>query len=400
MSPEIVIFDKLGGPLTKRICLDESGALKSEGSACMMSRGMATRTPVESVGQLGAIIGSMQPHQAIALGSLRQGLPQQVDVTTKRKLNGTTLPNTTCRSADNITFRSGQHGFALLDFDSKGMPEKVAERLERAGGFWGALLSILPELSDTARIRRASTSSGLYREDTGVPVPGSNGVHIYLAVQDVADSTRFLKTLHDRCWLAGYGWMMVGAGGQLLERSIIDRMVGAPERLVFEGAPILDAPLAQSAEARRPEVQEGAWLDTLAACPPLTVLEKATLEELCAKARHRLSGEAATAREAFVKERAEGLAKRSGMSVRAAQALLRKQCGGVLLPSIVLASTIRIWMARPSPTCWPTQQLSRGRRSPIRWRGSSTGDARRASCAAPTAHRGSTRSPMAARLMS
>jgi hypothetical protein len=170
-----------------------------------------------------------------------------------------------------------------------------------------------------------------------VPVPGSNGVHIYLAVQDVADSTRFLKTLHDRCWLAGYGWMMVGAGGQLLERSIIDRMVGAPERLVFEGAPILDEPLAQSAEARRPEVQEGAWLDTLAACPPLTVLEKATLEELRAKARHRLSGEATAGREAFIKERAEGLAKRSGMSVRAAQAVLRKQCGGVLLPSIVLA---------------------------------------------------------------
>jgi hypothetical protein len=35
-----------------------------------MSRGMATRTPVESIGQLGAIIGSMQPHQALALGCL------------------------------------------------------------------------------------------------------------------------------------------------------------------------------------------------------------------------------------------------------------------------------------------------------------------------------------------
>src|SRR6516225_1684179 len=84
MLPEIVIFDKLGGPLTKRICLDESGAAKSDGSACVMSRGMATRTPVESVVQLGAIIGSMQPHQAIALGSLRRGLPLTVDVTTKR----------------------------------------------------------------------------------------------------------------------------------------------------------------------------------------------------------------------------------------------------------------------------------------------------------------------------
>ena len=94
-------------------------------------------------------------------------------------------------------------------------------------------------------------------------------------MRDVADSARFLKALHDRCWLAGYGWMMVGAGGQMLERSIIDRMVGAPERLVFEGAPVLVDPLAQSVEARRPDVTEGDWLDTLAACPPLTIVEKA-----------------------------------------------------------------------------------------------------------------------------
>ena len=70
MRPEIVLFTNLGGPLTKRICVDESGAAKSDGSACLMSRGMATRTPVESIGQLGAIIGSMQPHQALALGCL------------------------------------------------------------------------------------------------------------------------------------------------------------------------------------------------------------------------------------------------------------------------------------------------------------------------------------------
>src|SRR6516162_2970509 len=95
MSPEIVIFDKLGGPLTKRICLDERGAAKSDGSACVMSRGMATRMPVESIGQLGALIENMKPHQAIALGSLRRGLPLMVAVDTKR------------------------------------MPEKVAERLEQ-----------------------------------------------------------------------------------------------------------------------------------------------------------------------------------------------------------------------------------------------------------------------------
>ena len=54
---------------------------------------------------------------------------------------------------------------------------------------------------------------------------------------------------------------MVGAGGQLLERSIVDRMVGAPERLVFEGKPVLVPPLDQDQDARRPVVVDGEMLD-------------------------------------------------------------------------------------------------------------------------------------------
>ena len=96
-----------------------------------MSRGMATRMPVESIGQLGALIENMKPHQAIALGSLRRGLPLMVDLTTKRKLNCGAAVNIIARTADSIVFRSGQNGFTLLDYDTKGMPEKVAERLEQ-----------------------------------------------------------------------------------------------------------------------------------------------------------------------------------------------------------------------------------------------------------------------------
>ena len=55
-------------------------------------------------------------------------------------------------------------------------------------------------------------------------------------MRDGTDIERFLKTLHERCWLAGFGWMMVSGSGSLLERSIVDRMVFAPSRPVFEGA--------------------------------------------------------------------------------------------------------------------------------------------------------------------
>ena len=75
-----------------------------------------------------------------------------------------------------------------------------------------------------------------------------------------------------------WGWMMTGAAGQLLERSIVDRMVGAPERLVFEGAPIVDLPLAQDAASRLPQAKDGPPLDTIASCPPLTILEQSRMK--------------------------------------------------------------------------------------------------------------------------
>jgi len=57
--------------------------------------------------------------------------------------------------------------------------------------------------------------------------------------------------------------MMLGRGGQLLERSLIDRSVFGAERLVFEGGPILQPPLGQDREARRPVTMDGALLDTV-----------------------------------------------------------------------------------------------------------------------------------------
>ena len=69
-----------------------------------------------------------------------------------------------------------------------------------------------------------------------------------------------LKALHARCWLAGFGWMMVGAGGQLLERSIVDRVVGAPERLIFEGPPLVVPPLEQ--DRGEPPADSSRWRST------------------------------------------------------------------------------------------------------------------------------------------
>ena len=100
-----------------------------------MAHGTAERVRVAGVDALGALIEDLAPSQAIALGTLRADLPDKVEVATKKRLvNGVARPDIIARTGANIVY----HGpaFALLDYDSKGMPTAVAAELERAGGFW------------------------------------------------------------------------------------------------------------------------------------------------------------------------------------------------------------------------------------------------------------------------
>jgi hypothetical protein len=330
---ELVRLTKDGGPLTKLISLSPDGTLVKDSSACVMARGTAERVRVAGVDALGALIEDLAPSQAIALGTLRADLPDKVEVVTKNTLvNGVARPDVIARTGANIVYRGP--AFALLDFDSKDMPTAVEAELERLGGFWPALLTVLPVLGGVARVTRRSTSSGLSRSDTGEAVPGSDGVHVYVAAKDGDDSERFHTSLHERCWLSGFGWMIVSASGALLERSIIDRMVGGPERLVFEGGPVLVPPLQQDKESRRPIAVDGGVLDTVAVCPPLSIVERARLDELKARERERLAPEMAKARAAFVEAQAKRVVARTGMPEQAAKLVIRRQCDGVLLPDV------------------------------------------------------------------
>ncbi len=154
----------------------------------------------------------------------------------------------------------------------------VAEKLK--AGLPAALTSVLPDIATIGLVTRRSTSAGLRRTDTGDECPGSNSLHLYLTIADGADIGRALQVLHDRCWLAGLGWMMTSRSGALLERSVVDRMVGMPERLIFEGPPIVYAPLWQDPELRRPVAVPGNVLDTRVALPDLNQVELSRLERL------------------------------------------------------------------------------------------------------------------------
>jgi hypothetical protein len=335
---EITVFTKSGGPLSKQISLAPDGTIKSNGDACRMSEGTAQRVRLRGMQALTDLILGSRQNQALALGSLRADLPDKVRVVTKSKLklNGAPPPDTIARSQDYVGHRPGEPALVLADFDSKGMPVSVANNIAAARGVWPALISVVAELKDVARVERKSTSAGLYNIETGAEFPYSGGLHEYLPIVDGTDSERFLKALHARSWLAGFGWYNVGRAGQLLERSIVDKVCGGPERLVFEAPPVLVEPVAQDPGARRPRVFDGQLLDSLAACPSLTVVELSKLDELQTKAKLALAGERAKARGIFIDQQSRRLVEQTNMAPAKARKIIERQCEGVLLPNLEL----------------------------------------------------------------
>ncbi|MBM3491867.1 MAG: hypothetical protein FJX68_15785, partial [Alphaproteobacteria bacterium] len=290
MSPEITLIRK-GGPkplLSKRIFLDKQGVLQSDGSQCLMAQGTATRATAETAKALAKHVAACGSDQAIVLGSLKAGLPDHVMVTVSHRLKDN--PGAIARSREFIDYQAGAPAWALIDFDTKGMPVAVAAGIEAAGGMWPALLRVAPGLQRATRVSRASTSAGLYRKDTGEQLPGSGGQHHYLLVKDGGDIERFLRDLHDRCWLHGLGWHLIGGAGQLLDRSLVDRMVAYGERLCFEAAPLIVPPLEQDPAKRIPVPFEGEAIDTELVVPRLTEYE-----------RHRVNDAKAASAEALGK---------------------------------------------------------------------------------------------------
>jgi hypothetical protein len=323
-----------GRSLTKKISLAADGSLVSDKSAMVMSRGIAERITVDGVAGLGALIETLAASQALALGGLRADLPNKVNVTTEKLLQGGKARlDLIARTNENIVYDGP--AFVLLDFDSKGMPESVRSELARLGGFWPALLTVMPELQGAARLVRSSTSAGLSRS-SGAAIPGSDGVHIYVIAKDGLDAVRFLTTLHERCWLKGLGWKTLGAAAQLLNRSIVDRMVGQSGRLVFEGGPVLVPPLVQDKACRRPVATPGRLLDT-SMLRELSIVERARLNELMARENARLKPAELRETERIIKEKTRELVARTpGMTEKAARAVIIRWREGILLPDLVL----------------------------------------------------------------
>ena len=346
-------FAKGNGSLTKHIEL-VNGKIANDSSNCFMTSGAAWLVELDGARAIAAFINNHGPNEAYALGRIKDGHPARVSVVTAAKLNEAKgNPSVIARTKNYLVFAEGEPGLALLDIDLKGISEAAKVRIKERDGVWGVLCEVLPPLGSVARVVRPSTSHGLRNRETGETYPSSGGFHAAVPVTDAADIPRFLSDLNGRLWLNGFGWGIVSAAGSFLERSLIDRFVGSPERLIFEGAPIIEPPLEQ---ARRDAVaHEGDILDTKFACPPLTDAEKDKVKKLKDAEAARLKPEMDKARA----EWSEGHIKRliaSGMPEADAKAEVdrlidtRELSGDFPLPfdhRDLVGATVAAVLARP-----------------------------------------------------
>jgi hypothetical protein len=84
---EITVFAKANGPLTKHIALRD-GKITNDSSCCRMANGSARRVKIESVQALADLINNLAPNQALALGRLKDGVPDGAKVVTRDSIAG------------------------------------------------------------------------------------------------------------------------------------------------------------------------------------------------------------------------------------------------------------------------------------------------------------------------
>ena len=301
-----------------------------------MSSGEARRLPLPGGAQaIAEIIDSLASNEALSLGRLVPSVGESAPVTTVSRLP-CAPEGTIARSSAFLDFQPDAPAFMLLNIDRKGMPQAVADRINAAGGIVQLLAELVPAFMKGARVERASTSAGLSNTATGETFTASGGSHIYLQVEDGADIPRALTALSERLWLNGCGWLNVSAAGQILSRSIVDASVSSPERLIFEGAPIIQPPLVQDPSASRPAVIAGIAADTRRAIPSLSEAERAQLEQLRGAERRRIAGEVMAVRAAADIKLAREIASREGVPIEVASRQVKARHDGILMPGTPL----------------------------------------------------------------
>jgi hypothetical protein len=276
--------------LGKAIVLNDDGTLDKVPLANAV-RFVAT-VPVPSASALADLMKSCAIDQALALGTCSR---DRVPIVVAEKQ--ASFPDAIARTKAHFKFAQGA-AYALFDVDDKDAPPDIITKVDRLGGVWAILTALYPPLATASRVRRASQSAGVRMIDE--PPFATRSMHIYVLLQRGVDTSALIERLHQRLWLTGFGWIAIGAAGQLLEKSLIDCTVASPERLIFEGPPAIRDPRLV-ARARPCAAREGV---AIMPPPPLSDEDEQRYQDAVRAAKKALTREAEHA--GFDYQRARG----------------------------------------------------------------------------------------------
>jgi hypothetical protein len=311
-----IVTASKGRPLAKRFWLDKTGELKTK-TIVALRRGTARVEYVPSLVEFAERLDSLTTSQAVLYGIPPHAKAAVVTQDQFERLSPAQRQGVITRSREHLQFAHAP-GCAMLDFDPAGAPPTLVTAIASPDRTRDLLIAAVPELAAAPMLWRPSSSSYLYRGRT--ELHGLRGQRIYIAVARASDIPLLGQLLYERLWALGYGYVVVSASGQLLDRTLLDASVWQPERLDFAAGPTCVPPLERRVPRPRLWHADAPFFDPRLAAG-LTPLEQRAIESKRKAARAAQLGAARERRAAWAKARGAEIAQRMAMDPEAAVAL-------------------------------------------------------------------------------
>ena len=297
-GPVVKTFSFVGGKV-----IQKSNATIYQGQACTLD--------ADEPKDLQKILNNLLPNQAVGLGVLRV-LNASLPLTKDAHRNQGEIART-----KEFFHQNEGAGWGLIDVDTKDLPESVIEKLE-CENIVLDILRCVPELRDTAYLVRPSSSAGITKPDG--TKRKATGYHIFFRLEYAPDLPHILKIMHERCWLAGLGYLMLSKSGSILERSPIDLAVAGAERLIFEAPPKIIPPLKR--------VRPSDWINSGKSLGSLPGVDAEEVEKLKHAARTEIKPAAVKATKQYTETQVERIQAQTKVSKTAARRIFKQRMSG------------------------------------------------------------------------
>jgi hypothetical protein len=297
-GPVVKIFSFVGGKVTQK-----ANAAIYQGQACTLD--------ADEPQELQKVLNNLLPNQAVGLGVLKV-LNTSMPLTKNAHRNQGEI----ARTKEFFHHNEGA-GWGLIDVDTKDLPDSVIEKLE-CKNIVLDIFRCVPELRDTAYLVRPSSSAGITKPDG--TKREATGYHIFFRLEYAPDLPHILKIMHERCWLAGLGYLMLSKSGSILERSPIDLAVSGAERLIFEAPPKVIPPLKR--------VRPSDWINSGKSLGNLPDVDAEEVEKLKYAARAEIKPAAAQASKQYAETQVERIQAQTKVSKTEARRIFRQRMSG------------------------------------------------------------------------